>query len=216
MSVLQAVEIHHTFGTTEVLKGVSLQLNPGEVVALTGPSGSGKSTLLHLLAGLERPTQGQVMWGGSQVSTLRGAPLDRLRNQHIGLVFQQHYLLSDLTVLHNALVPSWIQARHDQEEALELLARVGLAHRLQHYPSQLSGGERQRVALVRAVLNRPSVILADEPTGNLDQHNTQEVMRLLLELARERGSGVLLVTHDQPLAEKADRILRLLDGALVS
>ncbi|GGJ19785.1 ABC transporter ATP-binding protein [Deinococcus roseus] len=216
MSVLQALEIHHTFGNTEVLKGVSLQLNPGEVVALTGPSGSGKSTLLHLLAGLERPTLGKVMWGTAQVSTLKGTPLDRLRNQHIGLVFQQHYLLSDLTVLHNALVPSWIQAKHEQQEALELLARVGLSHRLQHYPSQLSGGERQRVALVRAVLNRPSVILADEPTGNLDQHNTQEVMHLLLELARERGSGVLLVTHDEPLASRADRILHLLDGVLVS
>lgn len=216
MFVLQALDIHHTFSSTEVLKGVSLQLQPGETVALTGPSGSGKSTLLHLLAGLEKPSQGKVMWGDAEVSTLKGTALDRLRNQHIGLVFQQHYLLSDLTVLQNALVPGWIQARHPQEEALELLARVGLSHRLQHYPSQLSGGERQRVALVRAVMNRPEVILADEPTGNLDQHNTQEVMKLLLELARERGSGVLLVTHDQALASRADRVLKLLDGSLVN
>ena len=212
---LQAHALRHAFGASEVLHGLSLAVQRGEVVAVTGPSGSGKSTLLHLLGGLDRPQSGEVYWGGQRTDTLDTQARAALRAQAVGLVFQHHYLLPDLSVLSNLLVPGMLLRRDLRGRALELLAAVGLEKRGAAMPEQLSGGERQRVALARALVARPAILLADEPTGSLDTANAQTVASLLTSLARQDGSGVLLVTHDEALAERADRRLHLLDGRLL-
>ncbi|EYB68250.1 ABC transporter [Deinococcus phoenicis] len=198
-----------------VLHGVSLAVGAGEVVAVTGPSGSGKSTLLHLLGGLDTPQQGEVWWAGERVDTLGTQARAVRRAGRVGLVFQHHYLLEDLTVLQNVLVPALLTGQDGTGRALELLARVGLTGREGALPGVLSGGERQRVAVARALATRPAVVLADEPTGSLDRANAEVIARLLLDLARGEGAGVLLVTHDERLAALADRALHLLDGRIV-
>ena len=212
---LQATLLRHSFGGNEVLHGVSLAVQRGEVVAVTGPSGSGKSTLLHLLGGLDRPGSGEVYWGGTRADSLDSQARARLRATSVGLVFQHHYLLADLTVLDNLRVPGLLLRQELTEQARELLAAVGLSGREKAMPGQLSGGERQRVALARALVASPSVLLADEPTGSLDTVNAQAVSALMVELARRNGAGVLLVTHDEAMAARADRRLHLLDGVMI-
>ena len=212
---LAAHNLRHGFGDTLVLHGVSLAVLPGEVVAVSGPSGSGKSTLLHLLGGLDTPQAGEVWWAGERVDTLGTQARAGRRAGRVGLVFQHHYLLEDLSVLQNVQVPAFLTGQDGISRARELLARVGLAAREAELPRVLSGGERQRVAVARALATRPAVVLADEPTGSLDRANADIVARLLLDLAREEGAGVLLVTHDDRLAARADRVLHLLDGRIV-
>lgn len=217
-AVLRAVEVRRTYANEgaalEVLRGVSLELLPAEVVAVLGPSGSGKSTLLHLLGGLDRPTAGEIYWGDLAVHALPQRVLARERAARLGLVFQQHYLLADLSVLDNVMLPGRIGGTLDRERALDLLARVGLENRARYLPRKLSGGERQRVAVARALYARPPLVLADEPTGSLDRHNASEVYALLVELAREEESAVLMVTHDEGLVRDVDSRYRLVDGVL--
>jgi lipoprotein-releasing system ATP-binding protein len=201
----------------EVLKGVDLAVEPGELVAIVGPSGSGKSTLLHLLGALDRPDAGEVEIGGRSLAGLSGAALAAFRNQTIGFVFQFHQLLPDFTALENVMLPGRIAGLEPWrvlERARGLLLEVGLAERLDHFPSQLSGGERQRVALCRALALEPPLLLADEPTGNLDPASGETVFELLLALqARHRTTGVL-VTHNPEIARRCTRILRLDGGVL--
>jgi putative ABC transport system ATP-binding protein len=197
------------------VSGVSLSVKAGERVAVTGASGSGKSTLLSLLAALERPDGGEVLVEGQPLSPLDEAALARLRGQKIGIVFQSFRLLPHLSALENVQVPLELAGRPDaHKRALAWLERVGLAARAKHLPSQLSGGEQQRVAIARALAPQPGVLLADEPTGNLDSKNGALVQDLLLKLARQQGAALLLVTHDPGLARKADRVLPMKDGVL--
>ncbi|UBV43570.1 ABC transporter ATP-binding protein [Deinococcus taeanensis] len=212
LPALDARALTQAFGPLTVLHGVSLNVMPGEVVAVTGPSGSGKSTLLHLLGGLDTPQSGEVWWAGERVDTLGTQVRAERRAAQVGLVFQHHYLLEDLNVLDNVLVPCRLSGRGDAAHARTLLAQVGLAGREETFPGVLSGGERQRVAVARALAARPAVVLADEPTGSLDRANAQAVAELLVNLARQEGAGVLLVTHDDRLTRYADRSLHLLDG----
>jgi lipoprotein-releasing system ATP-binding protein len=203
--------------TIEVLKGVDLQVEAGELVAVMGPSGSGKSTLLHLLGALDGPDAGVIEIGGQALRRLHGSQLAEFRNRTIGFVFQFHQLLADFTALENVMMPGKIAARPSREtseRALALLGEVGLEDRLQHFPSQLSGGERQRVALCRALLLHPPLLLADEPTGNLDQANGEQVLTLLLELQRRYGTTTVVVTHNPDVARRCGRLLILEDGVL--
>jgi lipoprotein-releasing system ATP-binding protein len=201
----------------EVLRGIDLAVEPGEMVAVVGPSGSGKSTLLHLLGALDRPDSGAVEIGGQSLAGLSGAALAAFRNRTIGFVFQFHQLLPDFTALENVMVPgriAGIEPRAVWDNARRLLSEVGLEERLEHFPNQLSGGERQRVALCRALALEPPLLLADEPTGNLDPESGDQVFRLLLELqARHRTTGIL-VTHNPEIARRCTRILRLEGGSL--
>jgi len=201
----------------EVLHGIDLLVEPGEMVAIVGPSGSGKSTLLHLLGALDRPTFGTVAIGGQRLDRLSGAQLAAFRNRTIGFVFQFHQLLPDFTALENVMVPGRIAGLEPKsvlDHARRLLSEVGLEERLDHFPNQLSGGERQRVALCRALALEPPLLLADEPTGNLDPESGDQVFRLLLELqARHHTTGVL-VTHNPEIARRCTRILRLEGGGL--
>jgi ABC-type lipoprotein export system ATPase subunit len=202
-----------------VLDGVHLSVAAQESVAIVGPSGSGKSTLLNLLGTLDQPDQGTIVIDGKNLSMMAGDELARFRNRNIGFVFQSHHLLPHLTVLENALVPVLAQASEAGEEVLlratQLLQRVGLADREKHLPGRLSGGERQRVAVVRALINRPRLILADEPTGALDRVSAAEVGRLLIELNREHGITLIVATHSEELAARMDRVLTMENGTLV-
>ena len=201
----------------EVLKGVDLKVEPGELVAVVGPSGSGKSTLLHLLGALDRPDAGRIEIGGRPLAGLSGAQLAGFRNRTIGFVFQFHQLLPDFTALENVMLPGRI-AGHEPRQVLEsarrLLREVGLEERLDHFPNQLSGGERQRVALCRALVLEPPLLLADEPTGNLDPASGETVFNLLLELQRRHRTTGVLVTHNPEIAQRCSRILRLEGGVL--
>jgi putative ABC transport system ATP-binding protein len=199
------------------LDGVDLTVTDGEMVAVMGPSGSGKSTLLNMLGGLDRPTSGQVLMGGQDLATVRN--LDRFRAQTVGFVFQLHNLLPTLTALENVEVPMRgqpIRRRARHERAKELLSLVGLADRMNHLPSQLSGGQRQRVAIARALANQPRLIMADEPTGNLDTTAGEEIMHLLADLNVSQGTTVIVVTHDRRVARATDRILTMRDGRITS
>lgn len=197
------------------MRGVDLSVFEAQVVAILGPSGSGKSTLLHLLGGLDRPTAGEIYWGGRRIDALSQKLLARERAQRLGLVFQQHYLLEDLNVLENVTLPGRIRGRVDRARGEALLARVGLVERATFLPKRLSGGERQRVAVARSLYSRPQVILADEPTGSLDRASAAEVYALLAQLAREERSAVLMVTHDEGLVTGVDARYMLERGVLV-
>ncbi len=220
-AVLEAKQLTKTFQseneTVHVFKGIDFVLFPGERVAITGASGSGKTTLLHCLAGLEIATSGQVCWGEQEISAQSEQVRGELRNRYLGFVFQFHHLINELSAEENVALPALMQGLKRQEamtRARALLERVGLSHRLDHRPGTLSGGERQRVALVRALVNRPTFVLADEPTGNLDQQTAQSVQALLLELSREYQTAFLIVTHDHRFAESSDRSLRLTSEGL--
>ena len=201
----------------EVLKGLSLTIEAGERVAIVGTSGAGKSTLLHLLGALDSPTSGEIYLQGEALSTKSHDELAALRNQSIGFIFQFHHLLKELSALENVMMPALI-ARCSQAEAKkrakELLDRVGLGHRLSHRPSELSGGEQQRVSLARALINRPPLLLADEPTGNLDGATSSEIHELLESVNREQGTALVIVTHSEDLARSMPRRLKMIDGRI--
>ena len=199
-----------------VLRGIDLDIVAGESVFLCGASGAGKTTLLYTLAGLETPESGTVEFEGQSLYSLSGNALARLRNQHMGFVFQSYFLLPELTALENALVPAMIRGTSAQARAMELLERVGLRDRVHHLPAELSGGEQQRVAIARSLINDPSILFADEPTGNLDSKNGEVIMALLLDLARDGGRTLVVVTHDEHLAQRGDRTVRIVDGRLDS
>jgi lipoprotein-releasing system ATP-binding protein len=218
---LRAEDLHKSFASEhreiQVLRGVSLEVRPGEAVAVTGPSGSGKSTLLNLLGSLDRPDRGSILWGETDLAHLDDPRRSRLRNHDIGFVFQQHHLLGDFTALENVLMPARIAGlrREDTGRAQRLLDRVGLENRREHLPGELSGGEQQRVAVARALMNQPRLLLLDEPGGNLDRARADDLHGLLLGLARQEGIAVVSVTHDESLARRSDRWLHLQGGELV-
>ena len=216
--MIRATDIHKSFGTLEVLKGVSLDVAQGEVVSIVGASGAGKTTLLQIIGTLSRPDGGRVEIDGRDVSALGDRALSQFRNERIGFVFQFHHLLAEFTAFENVCIPGLIgrRPRADVERrASELLDMMGLAARRDHKPGQLSGGEQQRVAIARALVNSPAVLQADEPSGNLDSHNRDEIHRLFFDLRERLGQTVVIVTHDENLAAMADRKITMSDGLIL-
>ena len=198
----------------QVLRGIDLDLAPGETVFLCGASGAGKTTLLYTIAGLETPEAGSVEFEGRSLYSISGNALARLRNERMGFVFQSYFLLPELTALENVMLPSLIGGKKTEARARELLERVGLKDRMDHLPAELSGGEQQRVAIARSLVNDPSILFADEPTGNLDSKNGEVIITLLLDLAKADGRTLAVVTHDDRLAARGDRLVRIVDGVL--
>ena len=221
--ILDAKNITKSFtdgkSTVDVIRGLSLQVQAGEFVSIVGSSGSGKSTLLHVLGGLDRPTSGEVFINGTRFDTLGEAERGYVRNEHLGFVYQFHHLLPEFTALENVAMPLMLRKSSNfkevKQQAEYLLERVGLSHRLTHKPGELSGGERQRVALARALVAKPKLMMADEPTGNLDRKTAVKIFELLSELRKEFNMAMLIVTHDEYLAQSADAILHMQDGLWV-
>ena len=203
-------------GPVHILKGIDLNIGAGETVSVVGPSGSGKSSMMMLVGGLERPTGGTVTVAAHDLGAMNEDGLARFRREHVGIVFQDFHLVPTMTALENVAIPLEFAGRGDAfERAAECLSQVGLGERLRHYPGQLSGGEQQRTALARAFATRPALLLADEPTGNLDGATGEHVMSLLFDMAREQGSTLMLITHDQAIAARCDRRVELVDGQVV-
>ena len=216
--MIEARNIVKRYGNLEVLRGVDLDINQGEIVSIVGPSGAGKTTLLQIIGTLDSPDEGEVRYEGKNVLTLKDRELAHFRNRNIGFVFQFHQLLPEFTMLENVAIPALLGGDNRNEayaRAKRLLERMHLAERLDHKPSQLSGGECQRVAVARALMNSPKVILADEPSGSLDTQNKQELHRLFFELRDELNQTFIIVTHDEGLAAQADRIMHMRDGVIV-
>ncbi len=209
--------IFKRFGTVEVLKGVDVNVNKGEVVSIVGPSGSGKSTLLHILGTLDKADQGSVSMNNTSLSSLTGNKLADFRNKHIGFVFQFHHLLPEFTALENVCIPGWLAGKKKkevEERAKDLLNLLGLSHRMQNKPGEMSGGEQQRVAVARALINKPDIVFADEPTGNLDSANARELHQLFFDLRDKFNQTFLIVTHNEELARLSDRLLYMKDGKI--
>lgn len=214
-SMIQLHGITKSFGSLQVLRGIDLQVNRGEVVAIVGPSGAGKTTLLQIMGTLDRPDEGEVIIDGENVSRLSATKIAHFRNKNIGFVFQFHQLLPEFTALENVMIPALIggtSKKEARQRAQELLDFMGLADRAEHKPNQLSGGEKQRVAVARALVNHPAVVFADEPSGSLDTHNKEELHRLLFDLRDRMGQTFVIVTHDEALASQTDRTIHMLDG----
>ena len=217
VSMITIENIHKSFGTLEVLKGIDLHIDKGEVVSIVGPSGAGKTTLLQIIGTLDRPDTGRVVVDGIDTSKLSAKKLSDFRNQHLGFVFQFHQLLPEFTALENIMIPAYIAGASQKEakrRAKELLSFMGLSERASHKPNELSGGEKQRVAVARALINNPAVILADEPSGSLDSKNKQELHQLFFDLRDKFGQTFVIVTHDEGLAQLTDRTIHLKDGMI--
>jgi len=213
--MVRAEEIKKAFGSLEVLKGINLHIGKGEVVSVVGASGAGKTTLLQILGSLDKPTSGRVLIDGTDLNSLNEREMSDFRNKHIGFVFQFHQLLPEFTALENVMLPALIggkSKREAEKEALELLSFLNLSDRAEHKPSEMSGGEKQRVAIARALINHPSVVFADEPSGNLDSQNAEELQRLFFSLREKYGQTFIIVTHDMHLASMCDRMIRIKDG----
>ncbi|HOZ85605.1 MAG TPA: ABC transporter ATP-binding protein [Niabella sp.] len=216
--MIHGKNIHKAYGNVEVLRGVDIEVKSGEVVSIAGPSGSGKSTLLHILGTLDKADQGMVEMNGINVQTLSSKKLSAFRNKNIGFVFQFHHLLPEFSALENVCIPGWVARRKKKEveaEALNLLEILGVSHRLNNKPNELSGGEQQRVSVARALINKPSIVFADEPTGNLDTHNARELHELIFNLRKQFSQTFLIVTHNEELAQLSDRVLQMKDGLIV-
>lgn len=210
-------DIKKSFGSLQVLRGVNLHIDKGEVISIVGPSGAGKTTLLQLIGALDRPTSGSILFNGRDLASMSDKQLAAFRNRQIGFVFQFHQLLPEFTALENIIIPALIAGRSRSEaekEAMELLGIMGLQERAGHKPSELSGGENQRVAVARALINKPALILADEPSGSLDSKNKEELHKLFFELRARYGQTFLIVTHDEELARTTDRTIRMVDGVV--
>lgn len=210
--------IYKRYGTVEVLKGVDIDIQKGEIVSIVGPSGSGKSTLLHILGTLDKADKGTVTMNNTAINDLSGKKLAAFRNKHIGFVFQFHHLLPEFSASENVCIPGWLAGRKKTEvkaEAERLLTMLGLSHRVENKPNQLSGGEQQRVAVARALINKPDIIFADEPTGNLDSANAKELHQLFFDLRKEFNQTFLIVTHNEELAQLSDRVLHMKDGIII-
>ena len=224
--MIEAINLHKSYvsgnKTLEVLKGVNIKIEPGKLIAITGPSGAGKSTLLHILGGLDVPSQGEVIFAGHNIYELNDAELSRIRNEKIGFIFQFYHLLPEFNLLENVLMPLIINSKSKindsklRQKALRIIESVGLSGRVEHFPAQLSGGEQQRVAISRALINRPSLLLCDEPTGNLDSETGDEIVALLKKVNQENNMTVVIVTHNPELANIADKVYHLKDGTLFS
>lgn len=217
--LMEVRDIYKSFGRLEILRGISLQLHRGEILAIVGASGAGKTTLLQVIGTLDAPDRGEVIIEGKRLSALSGDRRAAFRNRHLGFVFQSHQLMPEFTAVENVAIPAMISGKSRREamaEAGELLRRLSLGDRLDHRPAELSGGERQRVAVARAIINHPEIVLADEPTGALDSVRKRELLELFLRLRDEEGLSFIVVTHDRETAEIADRSLLLSDGRIVS
>ena len=216
--ILSARNIHKYYGSLHVLQGVNLDIHAGEIVSMVGPSGSGKSTLLHILGTLDEAAEGEIHLKSKELHSLKGKYLAAFRNKHIGFVFQFHHLLPEFTALENVSIPGWIAGGNKSAvtaRARELLESLGVGHRMENKPSALSGGEQQRVAVCRALMNEPEIILADEPTGNLDVKTAEGIHDVLWELCQKEGRTLIVVTHYEPLAKRADQILTLNAGQVI-
>ena len=216
--MIQLHDIRKSFGSLEFLKGIDLTIGKGEVVSIVGPSGAGKTTLLQIIGTLDRPDSGRVLFDGVDVSVYKEKQLSAFRNNHIGFVFQFHQLLPEFSAVENVMMPALIQGASmtdARRRAMEMLEYLRLTDRATHKPAELSGGEKQRVAVARALVNHPQVILADEPSGSLDTHNKEELHRLFFDLRKELGQTFIIVTHDETLAATTDRTIRLRDGLVV-
>ena len=217
--MLSATAIHKHYAQLHVLKGVNITVNKGEIVSIVGSSGAGKSTLLHILGTLDTPDSGEIFISGVPVHSLKGRKLAAFRNTQIGFVFQFHHLLPEFTALENVSIPGWIAGRRKkevQEEAIKLLKLLGLGDRLENKPNALSGGEQQRVAVARALINKPAIVFADEPTGNLDSKNAKELHDLFVQLRKDFKQTFLIVTHNEELAGMSDRVLHMKDGLIIT